>query len=63
MSISIRNLFRFNLNSSLVDKISSNMVDFLATIVVFHFKGFWPSLIDLYAWISHVWELIISGTT
>lgn len=38
--VELCNPFRFNLKSSLVDNISSNMVDFLATATIFHFKGF-----------------------
>ena len=38
--VAVCNLFMFSLKSSLVDKISNNMVDYLATAAIIHFKGF-----------------------
>ena len=60
--VEVCNPKRLVLNSYLVDKISINMEDFLDIATIILFKGFWPSLLSLHAWISHVWEPFISET-
>ena len=37
------------------------MEDFSSLATIFFFKGFWCSLLDLYAWIGHIWEPFISS--
>ena len=58
--IIVCNLKRLHLNYFVVDDISINMDDLLDSDAIFHFKGFWPSFSDFHAWISRVWEPIIS---
>lgn len=60
LPIVVCNPKRLHLNSSIVDEISINMDDLLVYVFVFHFKDFWPSLLDLHAWISRVWDPFIS---
>ena len=39
------------------------MDDLSSSANIFHFKGFWPSLSYLHAWIGRVWEPFISSIT
>ena len=54
---------RIVLEDEIVDEKSTYVDDFSSTATIFHFKGFWPSLSDLHAWIFRVWEPFILGTT
>ena len=58
--IVVSNPLKIDLKSDIVDEISICMADFSANASIFYFKGFWPSLSDLHAWISHFWDPIIS---
>ena len=60
--IAVCNPIKTNLKLAIVASISNYMDNFLAKVAIFHFKGFWPSLSDLHAWISSFWEPIISET-
>ena len=60
--IAVSNPLKIDLKSNIVDEISICMADFSTNVAIFYFKGFWPSLLDLHAWISHFWDPIISKT-
>ena len=45
-----------------VADISDQLVDFASKAAIFRFKGFWPSLLDLHAWIGRVWKPLLSGS-
>ena len=45
-----------------VTAISAQLVDFASKAAIFRFKGLWPSLLDLHAWIGRVWKPFLSGT-
>ena len=53
------NPIMMDLDSKVVDEISTHVDDFSSIATIFQFKGFWPCLSNLHAWISHVWEPLI----
>lgn len=59
----ICNLIKLDLGSNISDEISTYVDDFSSTAAIFQFKGFWPSLFDLHAWITCVSEPLISEIT
>lgn len=63
VSIVVSNPLNIDLKFDIVDEISICMADFSTNVAIFYFKGFWPSLSDLHAWISHFWDPIISEIT
>ena len=60
MPVSVRNPLVLHFEQDVVDEINSYVVDYSNMVAIFHFRGFWPSLSDLHAWISKFWEPIIS---
>jgi len=56
----VSNPIMINLDSNIFNEISIYVEDFSSIDAIFHFKGFWPSLSELHAWISKFLESIIS---
>ena len=50
------------LELEVVEDISEQIDNFSSSTTIFRFKGFWPSLQDLHAWIGRVWEPFLSRT-
>ena len=61
--ITVGNSLILELQPAIVEDISEQLEDFSSSTTIFRFKVFWPSLLDLHAWIGRVWETFISGTT
>ena len=55
--ITVCNPLKVDLSSSAEEDISKCLADFSERAAIFFFKGFWPSLSDLHAWISRNWDL------
>ncbi len=51
---------RVDLNPAIVDKISETAEEFSSLAAIFHFRGFWPSLSNLHAWISKQWVPLLA---
>ena len=58
----VGNSLILELEPTVVEDISKQLDDFSSSAAIFCFKGFWPSLLDLHAWIGRVWEPFLSGT-
>ena len=57
--MSVSNPVRVVLDQEIVDEIFNTAKKFSSVAAIFHFRGLWPSLSDLHAWISEHWELIL----
>ena len=60
--VPISNPIVIQLDSDIVDEVSTYVEDYSSTAAIFRFRGFWPSLSALHAWISKFWEPIISDS-
>ena len=57
--VPVSNLLLLHLDADIVDEVNTFADDFSATAAICRFRGFWPSLAELHAWISKVWEPLI----
>lgn len=57
--VSVSKPARVSLDPETVDLIISTAEEFSAQAAIFHFRGYWPSLPDLHAWISKQWEPLL----
>ena len=53
--VPVSNLIVIQLDFDVVDEVSTYVEDYSSTIAIFRFRGFWPSLSALHAWISKLW--------
>ena len=48
---------KVDLSSSAEEEISCSLAEYSDRAAIFFFKGLWPSLSELHAWISRNWDL------
>ena len=57
--VSVANPVKVSLDTDTMEDIFKMAEEFSSLAVVFRFRGFWPSLADLHAWITKHWEPIL----